>query len=99
MERKIYPYTMESERSLVYTGTFLEGDDVEINEGDEILVFHTCKFCNVNILQKVERKIVAYYFQNKPIYDYKVENGGSYKCATKHISKYDQIKSHCSMGK
>lgn len=99
MERKIYTYTMASERSLVYEGTFLEGDDVEINVGDEILVFHTCRFCNVNILQKVERKIVAYYFNNTPVYDYAVVNGGSYKCNTKHISNYDQIKAHCSMGK
>lgn len=102
MNRVIYKYTPWDNRSLIYEGTFLEGDDVEINVGDEILVFHKCKYCMVQILTTVIWKRVAYYFgydnkEPQPIYDYGVTSGESYKCIIKHISLYDQIVDACKM--
>jgi hypothetical protein len=97
MERIIYKYTPYNNRTLIYEGTFIVGDDVEINVGDEILVFHKCNTCGINILQVVEKKIIAYYFNDVPVYDYHVINGGSYKCNIKHISIYDQLLGECLM--
>jgi len=95
MERIIAEYTPANSRNLVYKGTFIVGDTINI--GDEILVFHTCRTCKANILIKVIDKIVAYYFNDIPQYDYIVEGGSSYKCDTKHISQYDKIIRECTM--
>ncbi len=97
MERLISKYTLENDRGLIYEGIFVITDDINI--GDEILVHHICRYCEVNLLMKVIGKVVAFYFNDIPQYDYIVGEGSSYKSNTKHISIYDKIVGICEFSK
>jgi hypothetical protein len=95
MEREIISYTSFDDRTGVWEGTFEITDN--INVGDYFLTHHKCRSCKQPILQKVVEKRIAYYFQDKPIYDLFVKGGSCYKSNLKLISKYDRRLSECNM--